>query len=1130
MTKRSSHGVLILFAVLFTYSTVLDAQQISYILPDIGTPGMNTYVEIIGPHDLEGNFGPDGVSMNHVGDILRVECVDPADSNNVIIGPLVVSWNGRMISTQIFVNPDLEPNSDNWQALTGDFIIPIQVRYNGVTMNTATFYVVRPQPAIFTSADGTLGGGGVWGVRSQRGAMIVDSLELLGDTYDFSTADCDPTIPGNQGFLPVTILSKGPLRTGANTTLLLDASGKQGGPGGAGGGGHFCDASGSGADGGDGFTGGGRGGRNRSGNPFSSDEFRNPGIGSGSFVNVTGGSLNGLPGGNALAYEASGGGTGHPFGISGEGCHDGAQCNPPGGYGGGSGQQQRQSGGAGGYATQGESSRNANGGSVHGNDFLVPMAGGSGGASGNPQVAFACSGDGGGGGGAVRLYAPHMEVQLVTANGAGGSDGSSGDGGSGSGGGVILESKLPSSVWKVRAEGGFGAGPEGGAGRIRLDGPIMWTSSAIPAEESMEAGPSTDTTMFVRREFTITGTGNGSDIRLFLKSDRMPWTEITTLSGYDPLNPWSFDIMLPAVDNVYYLVALQEVSSPGGGDTFTARPHYVMSQSAANILISRTVPEIFAESSRQVRGIVCEDVMLDTMFVENIGDGLLIIEDMYFEPAGEGFELVEPSGFPVSVDPGQSLRLITRFMRQPGQRDQISADLLIESNSPGASPLTVAYGITVDVAEMQTSLARLDFPAVVICEGASSSADFSLSNTGTIPLLMDVPSIDNPAFELISPSPGVWPLILQPGATMPITLRVTHSTPGTLNGTLRFSADENGCNASTEIELSAASNDVSLFVSDLLPFDTLLCSDTWSETVVVVRNDGDISFIVDEITSSDAAFSVLSPLPPFPLDIGEEQLVRIRFTPDAPGDYTATLRVSIDRCGLSEERVLVAVRESVGLFAEPVDFGLQRGGNLPVTRITTLTNTGSVAVTVDDVGDLSPFRISAGLPVRLLPGETADLTVVFDDPGNDGEYTRMLPVNHLPSCEDVFLDVHGIRGTASLDLIVGTLEAEPGQIVELPVFLRNARNSRMFGATEIRATLRYRASLLVPLEEPRGTLSAGERSIDITIPLETDAEEVALRIPMMVTLGVDEETELLLDDVISIGGDLTVNVEMGHFS
>lgn len=1102
------------------------SQSISYMIPDIGTPGMNTYVEIIGPHDLTGNFGPDGFGMNNPGDALRVECVNPGDSAKVIIGPLVVSWNGRMISTQIFVHPDQRPNSDSWQGIAPEFVIPIRVSYNGMTQNSALFYIVRPQPAIITSSNGALGSGGVWGLRSPRGAMIVDSLALLGSSYGISTADCDPSTPGNQGYLPAVILSKHHIRTGNNTLVSLDANAKHGGPGGGGGGGSFCDWSGGGSDGGEGFTGGGRGGRNRAGNPLGSNEFRNPGPGSGAFITNTGGSMNGVRGGNAPAYEASGGGTGHPFGSSGTGCDDGGGCNPPGGFGGGSGQQQTQSGGAGGYATAGSSSRNGNGGQVHGNDFIVPLAGGSGGASGNPQLAFSCSGDGGGGGGALRMYAPQLDGYLFTSNGSGGSNGASGDGGSGSGGAVSLESKIVSGIWKIRAEGGIGTGPSGGAGRIRMDGPMMWFSNAIPVDESMSVGPSTDTTTFVRRQFTLTGTGDGRDIRLLLKSDRMPWTEIGTVSSYG--SAWSFDITLPSIDNVYFLAALQTVENPGS-DAFTARPAFVMSQAAANILISRTVPEMLAESSRQLRPIDCEQSSIDTTVVENIGDGVLLISDARYT-GGRGFELLEPLAFPISIDPGDSRRFIVRYTRPAGARGTVADTLLIFSNTPGPGPFAVTYSIDVDEAELRPSLTDLVFPDVIICEGNSADAFFDLANTGTIPLTIALPVIDEMSFALISPAPGVWPLTLQPGAVLNVQLRVTHVVAGNRSGTIRFQADDNGCNVSSVITLTARARNVGLGISAIDPFSRLRCFGESADSSFIIRNDGDIEFIVTEITPPDPAFIVLSPAVPFPIGVGEQREVRLRFAPAVPGSYAGNVHIAIDRCALQADLFVTGVRDSIGVSVADVDFGLVRAQSLPVMRMVRVTNTGSAPVTITSATDIPPFRIVGGIPVNLPPGAGADLRVQFDDPGVDAEYDVEIPLQHLPFCSELLLNVHGIRGTATVDLFVDTLSAEPGQLIEIPIYLKNANNITLFGATGIRATLRYRSSLLVPTQSPLGTLSGDDRLIDLTIPLQTDADGVALRLPMMVTLGDAIETELLLENVVSVGGDLTVNVVDGRFT
>jgi hypothetical protein len=121
--------VFILYVIFFFFSSFLlkrvnggflfSQSTISYIIPDIGTSGQNTYIEIIGPYNQNGNFGADGIYSNNISDVVRVACANAADTNKIRIGPIVISWNGKMISTQVFVMPGVNPNTSNWQQLTG---------------------------------------------------------------------------------------------------------------------------------------------------------------------------------------------------------------------------------------------------------------------------------------------------------------------------------------------------------------------------------------------------------------------------------------------------------------------------------------------------------------------------------------------------------------------------------------------------------------------------------------------------------------------------------------------------------------------------------------------------------------------------------------------------------------------------------------------------------------------------------------------------------------------------------------------------------------------------------------------------------------------------------------------------
>lgn len=76
-----------LFAVL-NFSTLLAQNKAAYMIPDIGAPGMNVYVEIIAHVDSLGAFGSDGVSNNNASDKFRLQPVSLQDRSQIIFGPV----------------------------------------------------------------------------------------------------------------------------------------------------------------------------------------------------------------------------------------------------------------------------------------------------------------------------------------------------------------------------------------------------------------------------------------------------------------------------------------------------------------------------------------------------------------------------------------------------------------------------------------------------------------------------------------------------------------------------------------------------------------------------------------------------------------------------------------------------------------------------------------------------------------------------------------------------------------------------------------------------------------------------------------------------------------------------------
>jgi gliding motility-associated-like protein len=622
----------------------------SYMLPDIGTPGYATKVEIISKYIPQSTSPQDSMYFlnvakfyqgstslfsNNPSDVVRVVCTNPDDYSKVTIGPLCISWDGQLISTHIFVHDNIVPNSYDWELLDSIYKIPIGVKVFNDTQFVDTFYIVQPHPAInsvsptITIGDGSIGAG----KRSPRGAMIFESFNVTGTGTDYtiSTQDCDPYLEGNQGYLPVSIISLGNLTIGANTVLNLDATFKNAGPGGGGGGAGSKQG-----NSGHGFT---AGGYSCTAPPFDSTTVWNQsGESTGKIVvspesnneSLQGSfSINGISGGLGRCDQGGGGGTGHPLGFSGAygEAYFLALNNPeafPGMYGGGSAGGEISlppdslnmpfGGGGGGNGTigeMGEANYNSNGGNVTGNNFIVPLAGGSGGGAGNVWSLFP-GGSGGGGGGGISLYS-HQSTNIgtITANGGDGTDGfvpypnvvgdkGASGGGGGSGGCVIVGAKVGHSGMNAfEVDGGAKGlgdqqdttishdGGNGGSGRIRIDGPYQ-NFTNLTDSSTLGIGPTTEFTNLVNQNSIFTGTGNGSTIRIYIKPETGNWYLAATTSNYTG-STWSTPLTLDTTENPYYLVALQE--TPSNNDSlFIHEPEFVLSQAASNIIYVNKPP------------------------------------------------------------------------------------------------------------------------------------------------------------------------------------------------------------------------------------------------------------------------------------------------------------------------------------------------------------------------------------------------------------------------------------------------------------------------------------------------------------------------------------------------------------
>ncbi len=148
------------------------------------------------------------------------------------------------------------------------------------------------------------------------------------------------------------------------------------------------------------------------------------------------------------------------------------------------------------------------------------------------------------------------------------------------------------------------------------------------------------------------------------------------------------------------------------------------------------------------------------------------------------FLMAQVVSFPFTVAPGTSVNVPIRF--QPSGTGPKSANLTI-SSSDTAGPRVVHVSGIGGAPIITTSVVDSgDFGEV--CAGASKDLNVTLTNSGVAPLAVTAITSSNP--EFLVPQVLVFPLVIAPGTSLAIPIRLAPTSPGPKTTTLTFASND----------------------------------------------------------------------------------------------------------------------------------------------------------------------------------------------------------------------------------------------------------------------------------------------------------------------------------------------------
>jgi hypothetical protein len=308
--------------------------------------------------------------------------------------------------------------------------------------------------------------------------------------------------------------------------------------------------------------------------------------------------------------------------------------------------------------------------------------------------------------------------------------------------------------------------------------------------------------------------------------------------------------------------------------------------------------------------------------------------------------------------------------------------------------------------------------------------------------------------------------------------------------------------------------------------------------VVMIYNSGNADLTIGSILIDGPAATEFSLTLPAgvssPIVLAPRASVRgiVRYAPGSTGSASSYLRLRSDALNAVAGETVLPIhgsRETTGLdISTPRVEMIDLAVGTPATATFDLTNRGSLPLVWTTPSRLGPHTVDI-VPAITAPGGISTVTINFPGGAEGDLFTDTLRL--ATACDTILIPVvAAVRVLASAELAAGELSAGPGEIVEIPIMLRDPRFIARSGATGFETTLRFNASMLLPIEStPMGTVVDGERVIPLTVPAIMDSNGTLLKLRFRVALGDDSVTSLKLEGSRPVGGRVTMSERAGSF-
>ncbi len=310
---------------------------------------------------------------------------------------------------------------------------------------------------------------------------------------------------------------------------------------------------------------------------------------------------------------------------------------------------------------------------------------------------------------------------------------------------------------------------------------------------------------------------------------------------------------------------------------------------------------------------------------------------------------------------------------------------------------------------MSLSPTSLQFGTVT--SGSSATAQVvTVTNTGNAVITISSITTDNPVFSFSSSS---LPISLAPSQSTQISVNFKPSAAGADSAWL--SVYSNGPFSPYGAELFGTGAAALPYLSvgpSSLSFGNQVVGTPSAAQTVTVTNAGTVNATITSITVDNPAFGMTGPSMPLTLAPSQSFQVPVTFAPTSAGAVSAWVSVysnaQYSPNGVEVLGTGTTATPQITIGPSSLSFGNQVVGTTSATQMITITNSGSVSVTVNSVAsNNTAFNVTApSMPVTLTPSQSLQASVSFN-PASAGAANGSISISSTASSSTSTVSLSG---------------------------------------------------------------------------------------------------------------------------